>query len=118
MELLGTVRVSISGGSMWGTSHPVIFSEHSLIKTDALPWGTPPKLKMKPPQLKNTSPLPPLKSEAPLQEMIPVINTWVLIIKQHWQKMAEIPQEHDFLTWNIQNFVEKVKQFVRKCYIA
>ena len=25
----------------------------------------------------------------------------VPIIKQHWEKMAEIPQEHDFLTWVI-----------------
>ena len=28
--------------------------------------------------------------------------------------MVEIPQEHDFLTESIQNFVRKVKQFVRK----
>ena len=28
--------------------------------------------------------------------------------------MAEIPQERDFLTWSIQNFARKVKQFVRK----
>ena len=32
--------------------------------------------------------------------------------------MAEIPQERDFLTWSIQNFVTKVKQFVRKYYIT
>ena len=32
--------------------------------------------------------------------------------------MAEILQEHDFLTWSIQNFVRKVKQFVRKYYIT
>ena len=32
--------------------------------------------------------------------------------------MAEILQEHDFLTWDIQTFVRKVKQFVGKCYIA
>ena len=31
-------------------------------------------------------------------------NTCVSIIKQHWKKMAEIQQKHDFLTWNIQNF--------------
>ena len=31
--------------------------------------------------------------------------------------MAEIPQECGFLSWNIQNFVVKVKQFVRKYYI-
>ena len=32
--------------------------------------------------------------------------------------MAEIPQERDFLTWSIQEFVRKVKQFVRKYYIT
>ena len=32
--------------------------------------------------------------------------------------MAEIPQEYDFHTWNIQNPVKKVKQFVRKCYVT
>ena len=32
--------------------------------------------------------------------------------------MAEIPQEHGFLTWGIQTFVGKVKQFVRKYYIT
>ena len=32
--------------------------------------------------------------------------------------MAEIPKERDFLTWTIQNFVRKVKQFVRKYYIT
>ena len=32
--------------------------------------------------------------------------------------MAEIPQERDFLTWSIQNFVTKVKQFVRKYYVT
>ena len=30
--------------------------------------------------------------------------------------MAEIPQKRDFLTWSIQNFVKKVKQFLRKDY--
>ena len=30
--------------------------------------------------------------------------------------MAEIPQERDFLTWSIHNFVKKVKQFVWKYY--
>ena len=28
--------------------------------------------------------------------------------------MTKIPQKRYFLTWNIQNFVRKVKQFVRK----
>ena len=32
--------------------------------------------------------------------------------------MAEFPQKRDFLTWNIQNFVRNVKQFVRKYYIT
>ena len=32
--------------------------------------------------------------------------------------MAEITQEHDFLTWGIQTFVRKVKQFVGKYYIT
>ena len=31
--------------------------------------------------------------------------------------MAEIPQKLDFLTRSIQNFVRKVKQFVRKYYL-
>ena len=46
-----------------------------------------------------------------------VINTCVSLIKQHWQKMAEIAYKRDFLNWSIQNFVIKVKQFVRKYYI-
>ena len=32
--------------------------------------------------------------------------------------MAEIPQKRNFLTWSIQNFVRKVKQFVKKYYIT
>ena len=32
--------------------------------------------------------------------------------------MAEIAQKCDFLTWSIQNFIKKVKQFVRKYYIS
>ena len=41
-----------------------------------------------------------------------VINTCVSIIKQQWKKMAEIPQECDFLTWSIQNFVKKVNSLL------
>ena len=33
-------------------------------------------------------------------------------------EMTEIPQESDFLTWGIQNFVRKVKQYVTKYYIT
>ena len=70
---------------------------------------------------------PPFKSETPFQEIIPRKKPWKMrnchytctsIIKQHWKKMAEIPQAHDFLTWSIQNFVRKVKQLVRKYYIT
>ena len=32
--------------------------------------------------------------------------------------MEEIPQKCDFLTSSIQNFIRKVKQFVRKYYIT
>ena len=35
-------------------------------------------------------------------------------MKQHWKKMAEIPQECDFITWSNLNFVQKLKQFVKK----
>ena len=47
-----------------------------------------------------------------------VINTCVSLIKQHWEKMAEIPQERDFVTWRIQNFVRRVKLFVRNYYVT
>ena len=96
------------------------------MKTDAPP---PP---MEHPPLKNEAPQtekqsPTLKSETSsrkwflgknLEKSETVIDTCVSIIKQHWKKMVEIPQEHDFLTWSIQNFVRKGKQFVRKYYIT
>ena len=31
-----------------------------------------------------------------------VINTCFSLIKQHWEKMAEISQKHDFLNWSIE----------------
>ena len=31
--------------------------------------------------------------------------------------MIEIPEKHDFLTWSIQIFIRKVKQFVTKYII-
>ena len=86
-----------------------------------------PLLKNEAPELENNPPPPPLKSESRFQEMIPrkqpekletVINTCISLIKQHWQKMAEILQKCDFLTWSIQNFVRKVRQFIRKYYIT
>ena len=76
------------------------------------PWGVPYPLKNE---------AHPLKSKAPFQDMIlrkkqkkleTVINTCASLIKQHWKKMSEIPQKRDFLTWGIQNFIRKVKQFV------
>ena len=68
-----------------------------------------------------------MKSKAAFKEMIPrrktqksetVINTGVSLIKQHWKKVAEIPQKRNFLTWSIQNFVRRKKQFVIKYYIT
>ena len=47
-----------------------------------------------------------------------VINTCVSLIKQELKKMTEIPEKHDSLTWKIQSFVRKEKQFVRKFYIT
>ena len=47
-----------------------------------------------------------------------VINTCVSIIKQIWKKMAEIPQEYDFITWSIENFARKAKQLVKKYYVT
>ena len=47
-----------------------------------------------------------------------LINTCVLLIKQHWKKMAEIPQKCDLLIWSIKHFIRKVKQFARKYYIT
>ena len=43
-----------------------------------------------------------------------IVNTCVLLIKEHWKKMSEIPQKLDFITWSIQKFIRKVKQFVGK----
>ena len=69
--------------------------------------------------------LPPLKNKASFQEMIPgknheklETNNCVLIIKQQWKKIAETPQERDFLTWTIQYVVRIAKQFVRNYYIT
>ena len=48
-----------------------------------------------------------------------IAENWkMFLIKQHWKRVKEIPQEHDFLTCSIQNLVRKVKQFVRKYYIT
>ena len=71
--------------------------------------------------------VPPLKSKPPSrkwfleknpEKLETVTNTCVSLIKQHWKKMAEILQKRDFLSWNIQNLIRKVKQFVSKYYIT
>ena len=87
------------------------------------PWSTPSLKNEASSQLKNTSPHWKVKSPSRklFLEQNPenwkigkLINTCVSLIKQHWKKMTEIPQKYDFLNWSIQNFVRKVKQFVRK----
>ena len=90
----------------WGTPPPL----HVKMKPQ-LKINPPPYWKVKPPSRKWFLEKKPKKSET-------VINICVSIIKQHWKKMAEIPQECNFFTWSIQNFVRKVKQFVRKYYIT
>ena len=69
--------------------------------------------------VKSDGPLSPSfgKMNEKLQKLETVINICVSLIKQHWKEMAEIPQKRDFLTWSIQNFVQKVKQFARRCDI-
>ena len=61
-----------------------------------------------------------MKSEAHFHEMIHRKNPWKLetviktcfsVIKQHWKKMEQSPQ-------SMQNFVRKMKQFVKKYYIT
>ena len=110
-------RVSHSAGKHGGVS-PISydFSKNPFPHQNLSPMGCS--------LLKTT---PPFKSETPFQEIIPRKKPWKMrnchytctsIIKQHWKKMAEIPQAHDFLTWSIQNFVRKEKQLVRKYYIT
>ena len=122
-----TNRVSHSGrhgDGGWGVgwegvhSYPMIFFETpppppskpmapygvlSPLKNEASPiWkSNSPQWKVKPPSRKWFLEKNPEKSET-------VINTCVLIIKQPWKKTAQIPQEHDFLTWSIQNSVNGI----------
>ena len=62
------------------------------------PIGHPPSFKNETYPTETSPPPSPLKSEAPFQEMI--------------ARKKKVPQERDFLTWSIKNFVRKVKQFV------
>ena len=79
MDWFPVSRVSHSGG--WhgcggDAPHPMIFSKSPTPLSKPMPpWASsptppPPPLKSEVPQIKNNS-LPPLKSEAPFQEMIP-----------------------------------------------
>ena len=74
-----------------------------LIKVDALPPSFAP-LKIEPLQLINKAPSKKWFLEKKPKKSETVINTCVSLIKQHWKKIAEIPQKQDFLTWSIQNF--------------
>ena len=65
---------------------------------------------------------PPIKNEATFQKMIPrkknsknlKLSLILVFHSKTTLEKEEIPQKHDFLTWSIQNFLRKVKQFVRK----
>ena len=104
--------------------HPIIFFwRPPPSKPMPFPWSTPSLKNEASSQLKNTSPhwkvKPPsrklfLEQNPENWKIGKLINTCVSLIKQHWKKMTEIPQKYDFLNWSIQNFVRKVKQFVRK----
>ena len=114
------------GGRAWGVSPSYdFFFSKNLIKT-VIPHEVPLPHKNETPQLNPPPPTPPspllLKSEAPFQKLISrkitlknwkLINTCVSVIKQLWKKMTEIPEECDFPTWSIQNFVRKEKQFAK-----
>ena len=75
--------------------------KHLLFKNESLPS----EKQILP--LKNESPSRKWFLEKNLEKSETDIKTCVSIIKQHWKKMVEIPQECDFFTWNIQNFVKK-----------
>ena len=84
----------------------------------------PPHLKRKSPQLKN-KPHPSIEKWSPLpgndfkkknikNQKLSLI---VLHSKNNTKKMPKIPQKHYFLTWSIENWKRKVKQFLRKYII-
>ena len=109
------IRVSHSageGGGGWGAwmgfaLHSMIFFRATSHQNHCPLWGNhtwkwPLHLSVKHPSKKWFLEKKPEKSAT-------VINNCVSIMKQHWKMMAEIPQERDFLTWSLQNFVRKVK---------
>ena len=122
-DFLNLIGIKVShrgGGRVWGLSLMLqfFFENSPYIKTDA-PHGAPRPLKNEVPpiwkQIAHWKVKPPSRKwflEKNLEKSKSVINNCVSIIKQHWKKMAEIPQEHDFLTWSIQNFVRKTQTFL------
>ena len=87
----------------WGTSSP---HKHTLKNEAPSDWN------VKAPSRKWFLEKNQKKSES-------VINNCISIIKQYWKTMTKAPQKRGFLlTWSIQKFVRKVKQFVRKYYIT
>ena len=90
--MIVNIRVSHNGGGEGGGWHggkpppSLDFFTPSFIKVHSPPMGHLPHAEVKP----------------PFEEMIPgkktVTNTCISLIKQHWKKVAEIPQKHDFLT--------------------
>ena len=61
--------------------HPMIFFEPPLPSKLMSPMGHTPYLKMKPPPSEKKPPLPPLKHEAPFDEMIPRKSTIINNLK-------------------------------------
>ena len=80
------------------------------------------------PPIKADAPMghPPIKNEAPFQKMILrkknsknlELSLILVFHSKTTLEKEEIPQKRDFLTRSIQNFLRKVKQFVRKYYIT
>ena len=110
-------RVSLNGVGEWHGAPPPpspshdYFKKQKPIKNDALPHEALPLLKNKISLTDKQTPSivkwGPHSRKWFLKKPWKIRNchnTCVSIIKQHWKKMAEIQQKHDFLTWNIQNF--------------
>ena len=98
------------GGGTWSgcSPHSMTFLPLPLSNSMSFSMGHLPHWKVKPPSRKWF-----------LEKKIGrIINTCVLPIKQHWEKMAEIPQKRDYPTWSIENFVKNLKQFAKKYYIT
>ena len=88
------------------------------------PHGAPPTpphphLKIKPPYWRVKCPSRKWFLEKNKKKIIGIWDEyWCFTHKTHWTKMTKIPQERNFLTSNIQNFVSKVNEFVCKYCIT